>query len=143
MGHQLGFIRCAALVSLAIHITGCNYYYFSVYRAGISENQQGLNDLRIGMTSAEVRSAMGEGEVVRYKRLSLVDPWRTEGFSLVDGPSVLLLYYITQQPNELERPSDNELTPIVLENDRVVGWGSSFLRKNSDRYQISTPKEQR
>lgn len=95
------------------------------------------------MTSAKVLSLMGEGEIVRYKKISLVDPWRTAGFSLVDGTKVRILYYVTQPPRKYYRPSDEALTPLVLENDRLVGWGWSFLRQNSDRYQISAPRAER
>lgn len=128
---------------LAMLTVACGAHYFDIYRAEIAANQQGLQNLRLGMSSDEVLALMGEGEVVRYKKIHLVDPWRTEGFALVDGTDVLLLYYLTQPPRKYYRPSDEALTPIVLEDDRVVGWGWSFLRRKSDRYQISTPREQR
>jgi hypothetical protein len=86
---------------------------------------------------------MGEGEVIRYKKIHLVDPWRSESFSLVDGTVVLILFYVTEPPRKYYRAEDHELTPIVLENDEVVGWGWSYLRRNLDRYQVSTPQEQR
>ncbi len=31
---------------------------------------------------------------------------------------------------------DDELTPIVLEDDTVVGWGWAFLERNVERYEI-------
>lgn len=129
-----------ALLSL---LPACGSHYTTLYRAGISQNQLALQDLRIGMSSADVRAVMGEGEVVRYKKMALVDPWRSEGFALVDGTEVLILFYLTQPQRKYYRAEDQELTPIVLENDKVVGWGWSYLRSNTARYRISTPLEQR
>jgi hypothetical protein len=95
------------------------------------------------MSAEDVRSLMGEGEVIRYKRIYLVDPWRTESFSLVDGTPVLILFYVTQPPRKYYQAEDAALTPIVLENDSVVGWGWSFVQQNNERYRITTPYGQR
>jgi len=132
----------AAALGLA-STTACGSYHFEAYREAISANQQAIQSLRLGMTDAEVRSAMGEGEVVRYKKIYLVDPWRSESFLLPDGTSVRIHYYVTQPPGKYHRPADEALTPIALEDDRVVGWGWSYLRRQSDRYRVSTPREQR
>jgi len=127
---------------LALVLGGCGTYYLGSYREEISANQRGLSKLQLRMSSQEVRSTMGEGEIINYKRLYLVDPWRSESFSLVDGEEVLILFYVTQPPRKYYSPQDNELTPIVLENGAVVGWGWSFLKSNSDRYRISQPRQQ-
>ena len=86
---------------------------------------------------------MGNGEVVSYKRAHLVDPWRSECFFLTDGTDVCLLLYLTQPPRVPYTPDDYDLLPVVLENDRVVGWGWSYVRRKTDRYRVSVPKEQR
>jgi hypothetical protein len=75
------------------------------------------------MPSADVRQIMGEGEVVRYKKVHLLDPWRSESFALTDGSNVLILFYVTEPPQRYYRPDDRALTPIVLEEDRVVRVG--------------------
>jgi hypothetical protein len=132
---------CAALTRIAL--PACTAQHFSVYRAEISANQQALSKLELGRSSEKVRSTLGEGELVNYKKLYLVDPWRTEAFALADGTGVQILFYVTQPPRKYYRPEDHELTPIVLENDRVVGWGWSYLSQKSDRYRYSVPREQR
>ena len=128
----------AAALALALPIA-CGSHYFDVYRSEISANQQAIRSLKAGMSDAEVRSVMGEGEIVRYKKIYLVDPWRTEAFPLGDGTKVLILYYVTQPPRKYYHPSDDALTPVVLENDRLVGWGWSYLRRNADRYKGAIP----
>ena len=81
--------------------------------------------------------------MVQYKKLYLVDPWRSEAFGLVDGSNVLILFYLTQPPRKYYHAEDHDLTPIIIENDQLVGWGWSYLRHNTDRYHIETPKLQR
>jgi len=124
-------------------LASCGGHYFGIYREGISQNQQALQQLSLGMSSGEVRGVMGTGEVVRYGKLHLVDPWRSESFALADGSSVLILFYVTQPPRKYYSPDDRSLTPIVLEDDQVVGWGWSYLQQNYDRYRIQAPQDQR
>ncbi len=42
-----------------------------------------------------------------------------------------------------EMAQDDELIPVVLENDRLVGVGWSYIRRMTDRYGIPAPLEQR
>jgi hypothetical protein len=133
---------CAILIiaSALVLLTGCGRFYSGEYRAAISENQIALQTLRLGMSADEVRRIMGEGEIIRYGRLHLIDPWRSESFSLVDGKQVLILFYVTQPPGRHYRPDDRTLTPIIFEDEILMGWGWSFLNQNTDRYQIMTPR---
>jgi Protein of unknown function (DUF3192) len=136
-------VSLSLVALLTVVSVGCSSQYFEIYRQAISQNQQTLQNLQLGMSSEDVRSLMGEGEIVQYKKIYLVDPWRTESFALVDGTIVRILFYVTQPPRKYYQPEDAALTPIVFENDSVVGWGWSFLRQNNERYRIATPHEQR
>ncbi len=126
-----------------VMLPACTRHYLRIYRTEISANQQALPKLQLGMSAESVRAAMGEGEIINYGRLYLVDPWRAEAFSLADGVEVRILFYVTQPPRKYYRPEDHELTPIVFEDDKLVGWGWSYLRQKSDRYRLSIPREQR
>lgn len=143
MKNTVSLIWLATVAILLVSLVSCTRHYFEIYRDGISQNQQAVQELSLGMSGADVRSTMGDGEIVRYRKLLLVDPWRSESFSLADESDVLILFYVTQPPRKYYRPEDDSLTPIILENDRLVGWGWSYLRQNHDRYRISTPQDQR
>jgi hypothetical protein len=82
---------------------------------------------------------MGDGEVIQYKKVRFVNPWRSESFQLADGTDVLILYYLTQPARRYSQAQDQDLTPIVLENDKVVGWGWLYIRRNTDRYGGALP----
>jgi len=131
----------ASSVALVALLTSCGGRQLGKYREGIAENQSAVQTLRLGMSPSEVRQIMGEGEVVRYKKLHLIDPWRSESFALVDGSRVLILFYVTEPPRKYYSPDDRALTPVIFENDRLVGWGWSYLRQNTDRYRITLPRE--
>ena len=136
--------RALILAALLVFApAGCmSSIYVGRYRDGISQNQQSLQQLALGMTGGEVTALLGEGEIVQYRKILLVDPWRSEGFALADGTPVRILYYLTQPPQKYYAPDEADLTPIVLENDTLVGWGWSYLRRNTDRYQVESPQLQ-
>jgi len=115
------------------------------YQAAVSANRSHVHQLQLGMSSREVATVMGEGELVTYRRIRLSNPWRSESFLLRDGGKtrVAILYYVTEPQRRWRTAEDRELTPVVLEDDEVVGWGWSYLRRNTDRYAISVPLEQR
>ena len=43
---------------------------------------------------------------------------------------------------ETSKAEDQSLTPIVIENGVLKGWGWSYLRRNTDRYGVTSPMEQ-
>jgi hypothetical protein len=130
------------LGSIALAVLACGGHFVRSYRTAIADNQRAISELRLGMPADQVRSVMGN-ESVRYKKIHFQDPWRSESFSLLDGTSVLVLYYVTQPTRRYAGASDAELTPVVLEGGKLVGWGWAFLRQNNERYRVAEPKEQR
>ena len=117
----------------------------TAYQDAVSANRNNIQQLQLGMSGAGVARVMGEGELVSYRRIRLSNPWRSEAFILKDEGKtrVRILYYLTEPQRRWRTAGDGELTPVVLENDQVVGWGWSYLRRNMDRYAISVPLEQR
>lgn len=126
------------LLVVMLATPACGGYYARLYRDEIANNRGHVNHLRIGMRTDEVHALMGEGQLVRYKGIDLQNPWRSEGFVLDDGVPAVILYYVTEKfTRDTWKWSveQRELTPVVLENEMVVGWGWAFLERNLDRYQ--------
>ena len=134
-------VTCALLAFVVF--AACGPRYVRAYRAAIAENQNASQNLSLGMSAASVRSLMGDGKRIQYKKIYFIDPWRSESFQLTDGTDVLILYYLTEPARDLDHPTDQDLTPIVLENDQVMGWGWTYLRRNTDRYSVRTPREEK
>ena len=133
------------LVGVAIAVTllgGCGRIAHGNYMAAVTQNQQALQELRLGMSRSEVYALMGDGNVIQYGRIYFSDPWRSESFQLVDGTHVLIVFYLTQPSRRYGTPEDRSLTPIVIEDGVLKGWGWSYLRRNTDRYGVESHKEQ-
>jgi len=133
----------ACAFSAFVVFAACGPRYVRAYRAAIAENQNATQNLTLGMSAASVRSLMGDGDLIQYKKIYFIDPWRSESFQLTDGTDVLILSYLTEPARDHFHPYDQDLTPIVLENDQVMGWGWTYLRRNTERYRVGTPKEQK
>jgi len=91
------------------------------------------------MTKTQVLAIMGTGEKTFWggvgytQRIS--NPFRIE--TLEGKDSVLeVLYYYTDLQKEDGAITDDELTPLVLRNDRLVGWGRSSLNESVTKYEI-------
>ena len=83
-----------------------------------SANRSQLDNLKVGMTTDQVRAAMGK-------------PYKSEFYG-----SKLFWFYITEWQSDGQTTPD-EMTPLVFENDILLGWGSNFL-SSSRRYRLRT-----
>jgi hypothetical protein len=113
------------------------------------ENRENLNDLSIGMTREEILELMGTETVQTYRHArdhrafvwgkgrtwmyapvaywQIPQPFRTEATRGSDGARIEILYYYTDLRRKDGVVTDRELTPLVLEADRLVGWGWAFV----------------
>jgi len=73
-----------------------------------AERREKMQQVHKGMTRAEVVTLMGK-------------PYKTE---MYPSNKEVLFYYTEWQADGYT--TDDEFTPIVLENDVVIGWGWSF-----------------
>jgi hypothetical protein len=53
--------------------------------------------------------------------------WLIEDKSNKDGKSYQVLYYHTDLKQRDDKITDDELTPLVFENGKLIGWGYPFL----------------
>ncbi len=84
-----------------------------------SANRNQLDKLQVGMTTDQVRQAMGK-------------PYKSEFYG-----SKQMWFYITEWQSDGQTTLD-EMTPLVFENDILLGWGSNFLDGYSRRYRPRT-----
>ncbi len=114
-----------------------------------SDNRQNLVRLNLGMTKQEVLTLMGtESKTDHYanhEQVTVTNPYRSETYKA--GGNVLeVLYYYTDKKHETKvdvwgwsqatQVTDDELTPVLLENGKVIGWGNSALGGTIQKYEI-------
>ncbi len=71
-----------------------------------------------------------------YRGKQINNPYRTEANRTADGVSVEILFYYTDQRVSDPAITDDELTPLVIEDGVLAGWGWNFLDQNVEKYRI-------
>ena len=95
------------------------------------------------MTKEAVMDRMGEGFATdvytNLQSVTATNPYKSAMYT-VHGRDYEVLYYYTDSVRKrrlsvhlpgIEKATpilDEELTPVVLQNNRVVGWGRAFLK---------------
>ncbi len=103
--------RLIILLLLCALLSGCG----AVKGLEASANRNQLDGLKVGMTTDQVRAVMGK-------------PYKSEFYG-----SKQMWFYITEWQSDGKTTLD-EMTPLVFENDILLGWGSNFLGSSSRRY---------
>ena len=104
-------------------------------------NRKRLLKLSIGMTKEQALKIMGtKSGGGRYGEPTINSPYKSE---ILQGreKTVEVIYYYTDIKDAFYTAhevtiTDDELTPLVFENGRLIGWGRSFLESNINKYQI-------
>ena len=95
-------------------------------------NKERLNELEIGMSKDEVLIIMGtKGFSIESSPFTVENPFRIEVQSS-DKNIYRVLYYYTDLVKADGFITDDELTPVILKNNKLVGWGRDVWDRLSD-----------
>lgn len=135
------------LVLVCLGLVGCaSLGHLDKLRA---ENRQNILKLNIGMNKKEVLDIMGYKSVTdkyaNWEKVTVTNPYRSEILQ-GEGKTLEVIYYYTDTKHETNvdswgwsQPSpvsDDELTPVVFDGGKVIGWGWRFLQDNINKYEI-------
>ena len=108
----------------------------------IQNNRMNLAKLSYGMPKEQVNEIMGQ-ETVH----SANNPYRTAMFMSSEGVQIEVFYYWTDVgrygvgplgvPHVSGIVTDDELTPVVFNNGKVVGWGREFWNDYSKKFELT------
>ena len=90
------------------------------------KNREKLSNLQLGMSKTEVISTMGNKpfSIPGGDPDIIQNPYRTE--MRQDGNDTFeVIYYYSDIKSRDGAITDDELTPIILKNGKVIGWGHS------------------
>lgn len=99
-----------------------------------STNRANLLKLSIGMTKAETLQIMGTSTV--YAEQIINNPYRSEIVKGEDNKSYEVLYYYTDIKSRDDAITDDELTPLIFADGKLLGWGWSFLQNNISKVEL-------
>ncbi|MCU0651813.1 MAG: DUF3192 domain-containing protein [Candidatus Omnitrophica bacterium] len=114
--------RIIYLLTVFVFIAGCA----TMTDRTLVSNSKSLNSLSLGMPRAEVLKIMGT-EPVMSEGQSVDNPYRTDIFKGANK-TYEILYYVSDVKINDGSISDNELTPVVLLDGKLVGWGWDFVQ---------------
>lgn len=128
-------MRKAMLVLLFLGITGC-----ATLDSVRNTNRENMMRLSVGMTKQEALNIMGTKTVTTFADIGVVDkrisnPYRSEILQGKDKTFEVLYYYTDVKKND-GAITDDELTPLVFDNGKLIGWGWSSLQDNEQKYEI-------
>ena len=78
------------------------------------------------MSQATVVELMGQ-EPAKGLFYWIDNPYRSEILTGKDGKSCQVIYYYTELKQRDDKITDDELTPLVFEDGKLIGWGYPFL----------------
>lgn len=101
-------------------------------------NRSKLVNLSHGMSRADVLRVMGTApmQVHDSDNMSTVNnPYRTEMYN-AESVRIEIIYYYTDIKRADNAITDDELTPLVLKDGVLDGWGWSYLNDTAAKYEI-------
>ena len=123
--------RITILLCLSILLTACSTTTAQVR----ADNRENLLNLSIGMSKEKVLDIMGKDVDKTKDGHIITNPYRTEMYQVNGNIFELLLYYTDLKKND-GAITDDELTPIVIKNGKVDGWGWSYWDDIVKKYEV-------
>lgn len=125
-------VRLLTLVVSSVVVSGCAQGFEQVQ----SENRAKLFRLEVGQTRQQVLEEMGTEPQIFNQGVFRSDgvvpnPYDSETH-LVGSTEIEVLYYVTNIQNKDGVITNDELTPLVLVDGILVGWGWTYLQTFSD-----------
>jgi hypothetical protein len=126
------------VLSMMVALAGCSTLMVDPLAQLREQNKQNLAKVAPGMTRMEVESVMGHAqaggglpEVVfgRVQYLRATNPMREETVRGADGKDYLVLFYYTDVKQLDDRITDDELTPVVFRDGKLVGVGAAYVKR--------------
>ena len=118
---------------------GCATPSIGEFRAANRDKISKLS-LEMGLTKQEIFHIMGTKEI-KAMGLTITNPYRSEILTSDDRKTFEVLYYYTEVRKADDNISDDELTPLVFEDNKLIGWGWNFLYNIVEKYEIVFEKK--
>lgn len=118
-------------VMAVLLISGCanEWQGYADLRA---QNRASLMNLELGMSKSQVVSTFGDKS---YGEIS--NPFKREIFPAKDGNVEVLYYYTEYIDYRAGKGWESGVTPVVLKDNKVVGWGWKYLDDSNIRQTIT------
>lgn len=100
-----------------------------------TENRHRMAGLSTGMSRRDVLSVMGTNTIRSAEGRLISNPYRTKLYRTPRHEFELLLYY-TDENSYHDAITDEELTPLVIMDGKLDGWGWSHWNALVQKYDL-------
>ncbi len=144
----MGKIFYLTMILLSVVAAGCTTIDDSQHMVAETSTDQAtrrfvsFSPLEKGMAREKVKSLLGQQVVIgyeladaqeqRYRPVVINNPYREEQHDQ-GKRSYVIDYYLTDIHQSDGTVSDDELVPLVFEQDRLIGWGWEFFNRLKQR----------
>lgn len=116
------------IAALTVLLTACNTFYVDTADLLRDGNKENLKKLSMGMDKTAAMQTMGT-EPSRGVFMWIDNPYRSETVTAKGGQSFDVLYYYTDMKQRDDKITDDELTPLVFKDGKLIGWGNDALKR--------------
>ncbi len=126
------------LTIILIALSGCAAInHFKINLGEIrGNNRENILKINLGMSKQDVLTIMGTKTITAKYGYVITSPFRSD-MHRVKGISLEILYFYTDKKSADGAITDDELTPVIIKNGKVDGWGWSYwkdlIKKNEIR----------
>jgi len=118
--------NCKIIISLVLLLSGCSNFYLDTSDLLRTQNTENLKKLTVGLRLEVAKELMGtEPSKSLFKWID--NPYRIETLKGKDGKNYEVLYYYTELKQRDDKITDDELTPLVFQDGKLIGWGYAYL----------------
>ena len=131
------------IVIIGIFLSGCVSMYVvdKTATTGVEQPKKltAIDEIRLGMSLDDVTRKMGEKVVIGYQlspesnsfeEITIPNPYKKETLSM-NNQNYEVFYYFTSVQKADNLVADDELTPLIFQEEKLVGkgWDSLFRVK--------------
>lgn len=116
------------ILAISIALASCSSFYVDPADSFRDANKENLKKLSVGMEKSAALQVMGT-EPSRGLFMWIDNPYRDETVTAKDGKHYEVLYYYTDMKQRDDKITDDELTPLIFQDGKLVGWGDSALQR--------------
>lgn len=131
---------------MVLFFSGCTALFYAERGGDLrASNRSHLGQLQVGMGRDQVVQMMGtqgatscraEGPFLSCLATEVANnPYRTSGF-VADNKMYDVLHYWTDVKQADGVITDDELTPLLFENGKLVGWGRELVETAVKKHEI-------
>jgi len=107
-------------------------------------NRANLMNITVGMTKQQAIETIGTkprkacyiDHAYNENIIIISNPYRSEVMKGQNGNHYEIVYYVTDDKNLDGAISDDELTPLVFQDNTLRGWGWKYLEENVDKHEL-------